>query len=78
MVSPGCVIRFTKKALSAADAAMARGMPSTSRFGITLVNSEPGPSVIRSALAMASSVSGSGLTRRGLQRDAPDRNRYCG
>ena len=32
-----------------------------------LVNNEPGPSVIRSALAMASSVSGSGLTCRGLR-----------
>ncbi len=49
MVSPGCHIRFTKYAFTAGERRMAAGMPSTSRFGITLVNSEPGPSVIRSA-----------------------------
>ena len=75
MVSPGCVIRFTKKAFSAGEAAMACGIPFTSRLGTTLVNSEPGPSVIRSASAMASSVSGSGLTRRG--RSAIARSGPC-
>ncbi len=40
-----------------------------------LVNSEPGPSVIRSALAMASRVSGSGLDPPRIERDAPDGDR---
>ncbi len=35
-------------------------MPRTSRLEITEVKSEPGPSVMRSAVAMASRVSGSG------------------
>ena len=65
MVSPGCVMRFVKYAFTAGEAAMACGIPSTRRCGITLVYSDPGPSVIRSAWAIASSVSFSGRARRG-------------
>ena len=65
MVSPGCHIKLTKYAFRAGEVAMACGMPSTSRFGITLVNSDPGPRVMRSASAMARSVSARGLGLRG-------------
>ena len=53
-----------KQALTAGDRRMAAGMPSTSRFGMTLVNSEPGPSVMTSAAAMARSVAASGRALR--------------
>src|ERR1035441_9180608 len=68
VVSPGCHIRFTKYALLAADLRMAEGIPSTSRFGITLVNSDPGPSVTASASAMALKAASSGRTLRGIRR----------
>src|ERR1017187_1318551 len=40
---------------------MAAAMPCTSRLGTMLVNSEPGPSVMTSASAMAVSAAGRGL-----------------
>src|SRR5580658_2244563 len=45
-------------------------MPRTSRFGIRLVNSEPGPMVIMSARAMASSVWGMGPTSGGTRNSS--------
>src|SRR5438445_1608892 len=50
------VIRLQTNALTAREAAIASGMPWTSRLGTRLVNKEPGPIVIRSALAIASKV----------------------
>ena len=58
--------------MSAGDAAMACGIPSTSRFGITLVNSDPGPSVIRSALGDGFQRFVSGLDARGSNLDVLD------
>ena len=52
---------------------MACGIPSTRRFGITLVNSDPGPSVIRSAWAIASSVSGERLRAPRMDLNLLDR-----
>ena len=49
----------------AGDRRIASEMPSTSRLGMTLVKREPGPSVMRSALAIAAIVAGSGRQRRG-------------
>src|ERR1041384_7040986 len=65
VVSPGWVMRFVKYAFTALDAARAWGIPSTSKWGITLVYKDPGPSVIRSARSIASRVSLSGRARRG-------------
>ena len=53
------------RSVSAGEAAKACGIPETSKFGITLVNRDPGPSVIKSASAMARRVSASGLAVRG-------------
>src|ERR1039458_3559375 len=47
---------------------MAAAMPSTSRLGTMLVNSEPGPRAIRSASAMAVRAAGMGRTLRGRRR----------
>ncbi len=60
-----CVIRLQINTRVAFDAAIASGMPLTSRFVISDVYSEPGPSVIRSALAIASSVWGRGSAPEG-------------
>ena len=54
---------------------MAAGIPSTSRFGITLVNSEPGPSVIRSALRDGVQRSAIGRHLAGVQANAADARR---
>ncbi len=51
---------------------MAAEIPSTSRFGTTLVNSEPGPSVITSASAIAVSAAGRGGTFARPQADRLD------
>ena len=48
------------------DSAIASGIPRTSKLGIRLVNKEPGPIVIRSALAIAAKVCGSGSTSGGI------------
>src|SRR5215471_6755577 len=68
MVSPGCHIKLTKYAFTAGEDRMASGMPFTSRLGITLVKSEPGPKVITSASAMAVSAAVSGGALRGRSR----------
>src|SRR5258706_14598206 len=68
LASPGCQIRLTKKALIARDRRTALETPSTSRLGMMLVNSDPGPRVIRSALAIAFSVAGSGRHLPGRRR----------
>ena len=67
---PGLPHQVDEVALSAGDERIAAAMPSTSRLGITLVNSEPGPRVITSASAMAASAAGSG---RHLARAQADR-----
>ncbi len=51
---------------------MAWAMPGTSRLGIRLVKSEPGPMVIRSARAMASRVCGRGLNIRRIEKELLD------
>ena len=48
--------------------AIALATPFTSKFGITLVKSDPGPSVIRSAHSMAAMVSFKGLQSSGTSR----------
>ena len=52
-------------------------LPCTSRFGIRLVNSEPGPIVIKSAFDIASSVSGRGLAFSGTMRKRTMRKRLA-
>jgi len=52
------------------EAASASGIPRTSRFVINEVYNEPGPRVIRSAFAIASSVSGSGSAIAGSSRSS--------
>ena len=45
-------------------------MPRTSKFGIRLVNKDPGPIVIMSAWAMASRVCGMGPTSGGTRNSS--------
>ena len=58
-------MRLQTYTFTALEAAMASGIPRTSRFGTRLVNRDPGPMVIMSALAIASSVSGKGFASSG-------------
>src|ERR1700758_1742545 len=52
------------------EATIASEMPRTSRFGMRLVNSDPGPIVITSAFAMASRVCGIGPTSGGTRKSS--------
>src|SRR5439155_13596476 len=57
-VSPGCVATLQTKTLMAGEALSASAIPSTTRLGKILVYRLPGPTMIISAVRIASSASG--------------------
>ena len=64
------VMRLQTYTLVAAESRIASGIPHTSRFGIRLVKSEPGPTVIKSARAIAAKVCGSGSGPGGTRNNS--------
>src|ERR1019366_1101640 len=70
-LSLACVIKLQTNTLTARLAAIALETSRTSKLGARLVNSDPGPMVIRSALSMASSATGRGFAFAGAIRNSP-------
>src|ERR1035441_11012633 len=69
-LSLACVIRLQTYTLMALEFLIALERSRTSRFGIRLVNSDPGPMVIKSAVSMAWSAAAAGFAFAGAIRNS--------
>src|SRR6266568_456436 len=69
VLSLGWVIRLQMYTRTALERQIASGTPRTRTLGMQLVNSDPGPMLMRSALEIASSTWGRGRALAGTRRN---------